>query len=806
MNRLTGKVAAVTDKPKAKSRAPGKRTYRYLTRSVVAITAIAIAGVLLYSLHTNSDSNPRAEEEGAEAVPHAGTYVGGEACAACHAKQYQAWRGSHHELAMQEATDKTVLGNFLNSKFSYAGVTSTFYKRDEKFFVNTDGADGKLADYEISYTFGVVPLQQYLIKLPGGRLQALSIAWDSRPKKQGGQRWFHLYPNERITHNDELHWTKPAQNWNYMCAECHSTNLQKNYDAANRAYNTTWSEIDVACEACHGPGSHHIEWARAQFRPLKKGGQGRFQFLAKIPLNPPRIKSGAGSFSKGEAVDRADATKGLSISFNERKNIQWTLDARTGKAQRSEDRKTETEIQLCARCHSRRAQLFGDYRHGQPLMDTHLPSLLVEGLYHSDGQIDGEVYEYGSFVQSRMYQAGVTCSDCHDPHSLKLRATGNMLCAQCHAAEKYATAKHHFHSEGKAGSNCVECHMPAKNYMVVDPRRDHSLRVPRPDLSVQIGTPNACNGCHSNKPSQWAASKTREWYGSQPKGYQRYAETLHAARTGAQGAEDRVISLSRELGQPAIARATAVAELGRRLSQQSFSAVVDALNDSDPMVRAAAVASLERVSPEQRWQLAHHLLRDPVRAVRMRVAGLLADVRPESLALADRVELQSASEEYLAAQRQNADDPAAQVNLGNFYAARGDKERAEDAYRAALDLDPKWVPAYVNLADLLRQTSRDPEGEKILRAGIARQPKAAALYHSLALAQVRQKNLPGALASLKRAVDLAPNEPRYNYVYAVALYDAGQRDEALVAINAALKRLPADRSLKELRMQFASRK
>ncbi|HEY7217991.1 MAG TPA: cytochrome c3 family protein [Candidatus Binatia bacterium] len=745
--------------------APAKqrRSPNLLWAGVLGVT-LAVAGGLLYFWH-GILRGLTAEEENSRVAQ----YVGSGACVSCHAAEGSAWRKSQHHDAMAQAGEQSVLGNFNNARFAYAGLAATFFKRDGKYFVNTDGPDGKLAGFAVKYTFGVYPLQQYLIEFPGGRLQALSIAWDSRLKEQGGQRWFHLYPNERITHDDELHWTRRAQNWNFMCAECHSTHLEKNYDAAKHEYETTWSEINVSCEACHGPGSDHIAWAKEK-----------------------------SWWKRGD-----DRNKGLAVVLDERKDIRWLSDSQTGNPRRSATRTTEKEIQLCARCHSRRAQLFGDDRPGQPLMDTHLPALLVEGLYHSDGQIDGEVYEYGSFIQSKMYQAGVTCSDCHNPHTLKLRATGNALCAQCHSAEKYATAKHHFHATGKAGSECVDCHMPAKNYMVVDPRRDHSLRIPRPDLSVKLGTPNACNGCHRNKSPEWAENKRREWYGAEPKGYQRYAETLHAARAGARGAEDRLIALSRDHGQPAIARATAVAELGNRLSQQTFSAVVDGLSDPDPMVRAAALEALERIPPEQRWQAAHKLLRDSVRAVRIRAAGLLAAVRPESLAPADRTDFQRASDEYVATQRHNADDPAAQVNLGNFYAARGAGKQAEESYRAALDLDPDWVPAYVNLADLMRATNRDDESEKILGAGIARQPKAAALYHSLGLAQVRKKNLSAALASLRRAMDLAPNETRYSYVYAVALHDAGRGHEALGAIDAALKRAPQDPSLNELRMQLA---
>ena len=202
-----------------------------------------ILAALLLVLAAHPLSSPAAEKETAPG------FVGSAGCAACHAKEYAAWQGSQHRAAMQEATEKTVLGNFDGARFSYAGATSTFYKRDGKFFVKTDGPDGKPAGFPVPYTFGVHPLQQYLVELPGGRLQALSIAWDVDKK-----RWFHLYPNEHVTAEDELHWTRPAQNWNYMCADCHSTALRKNYDVAADRFATRWAEISVGCEACHGPG------------------------------------------------------------------------------------------------------------------------------------------------------------------------------------------------------------------------------------------------------------------------------------------------------------------------------------------------------------------------------------------------------------------------------------------------------------------------------------------------------------------------------------------------------------------------
>lgn len=739
--------------------------------ATAAIVALAIGVLWPYPAPDEHKVQPEEPAVAAATSPlPAPEFVGRPTCAGCHAEQDRLWQGSHHDLAMQQANESTVLGNFNDAEFRKDGVVSRFSRRDGRFLARTDGPDGKLADFEVKYTFGFSPLQQYLVEFPGGRLQALSIAWDSRPKSQGGQRWFHLYPNERIDHTDELHWTKLSQNWNYMCAECHSTNLQKNYDPATRSYHTTWSEIDVACEACHGPGSQHVAFAE------RKPGFGR--------IDPK--------------------TKGLAVLLDERKGIHWPIDAQSGRARRSVPRGTEKEIQTCARCHARRSQLFGDYRYGQPLMDTHLPSLLQEALYHADGQIDGEVYEYGSLLQSRMHHAGVTCSDCHEPHSLKLRMPGNGVCLQCHGAEQFDTEKHHFHRADSTGANCVDCHMPVKNYMIVDPRRDHSFRIPRPDLSARLGTPNACTGCHAGKPARWALDKLRRWYGGDPKGYQDYAETLHAARTGAADTEARLVALLREKDQPAIARATAVAELGGWLSPDSLPALAEALTDADPRMRAAAVEALDPLPPEQRWALAHDLLRDPVRGVRALTAGALAGIPTERIPSGEQGDFRKAVDDYLATQRLNADEPGAQVNLGNFRAARRDYAQAEAAYREALTLNPEWVPAYVNLTDLYRQIGRDSEGETLLREGLARQPKSAALHHSLGLLQVRRKDLPAALASLKRAAGLAPSDARFAYVYAVALDSTGRSREARTVVEAGLQRAPGDPALNQLRTHWAA--
>ena len=353
------------------------RTVRHAGRLATAL-AVVSAAVLAFAavghLALGSRHAMAAQEHTvAKAAPDG--FVGSTSCKQCHAGEFAAWHESQHHLAMQEATAATVLGDFNDASFDNFGVRSRFFKEDGKFLVETDGPDGKLATFEVKYTFGVDPMQQYLIAFPDGRLQALSIAWDARPKEQGGQRWFHLYPDEKIGHDDILHWTKLNQNWNFMCAECHSTGVHKNYDAAKDRFATTWAEIDVGCESCHGAGSRHVAWAQRQ--------------------------KSWWPFGKAKEAD-----KGLAVLFDERKDVTWTWDQGAGKPHRSTSPQTlRKEVETCGLCHARRSVLSEKWVPGKWLSDTHHVSLLDRQQFHADGQMRDreETYNYASFKQSKMF-------------------------------------------------------------------------------------------------------------------------------------------------------------------------------------------------------------------------------------------------------------------------------------------------------------------------------------------------------------------------------------------------------------------
>ncbi len=695
----------------------------------------------------------------------AATFVGAAACADCHPAATTAWRGSQHAVAMQPATPATALGDFADARFTYAGVTSRFFRKGDDLFVRTDGPDGALADYRIAYTFGVYPLQQYLIDFSDGRKQALSIAWDARPKDAGGQRWFHLYPDETIDHRDPLHWTRSQQNWNFMCADCHSTNLRRNYDAAADRYATTWSDVSVACEACHGPGSNHVAWA--EHRAGSEGWPNR----------------------------------GLAIALDERAGVGWMPSATA--PTRTRPLGSHREVETCAVCHARRRPLGTDPGPTGRLLDTHMPSLLEPPLYEADGQQHDEVYTWGSFVQSKMYARGVTCSDCHEPHGGKLRAPGNAVCTQCHAAGAYDAAAHHHHADGGAGARCVACHMPTRTYMVVDPRHDHSLRVPRPDLSLSDGVPNACNGCHTDQDAPWAAAAVRTWFGPERKGFQAFAAALRAGRSGAPGAVAGLAALIGDRRSPAIARATAAQLLEHFVGAGTLPALRAALADESALVRAAGLEAVQAFPPAVRAGLASPLADDTVKAVRVAAGRALASAPLAGLASPVETASRRAIDEWVASERAVAERPESHLNLGIAAAERGDAAGAEAEYRTALRLDPRFVPAYVNLADLDRSRDRPVDAAAVLAAGLAAVPDDPSLLHALGLERVREHRNDEALPLLQRAAAARPTDTRFAYVYGVALHSAGRTADATTVLAAALARAPYDPSLLSALAAFA---
>jgi predicted CXXCH cytochrome family protein len=671
-------------------------------------------------------------------------FVGSPRCASCHQREAQAWNASQHAHALQHASDVTVLGDFKGAKFIKDGIETTFLRRDAGFLIHTAGPNGVSGDFEVKFTLGIEPLQQYLIEMPGGRLQAFGIAWDTRPGNAGGQRWFDLYPGLTLPPGDALSWTGIQQTANFMCIDCHVTGLRKGFDATANVYHSAWSEAGVGCEACHGPGSAHAAEPKAA---------------------PPAL-------------------------FPARSRIAWGTDPAARPEVSAAGRTAEVEV--CARCHARRSQLTDTIHAGQPFGDGFRTVLLAHGLYRADGQMQDEVFNYGSFLQSRMFSKGVSCSDCHDPHSGKLRAEGNTVCEQCHQAAKYDARAHHFHDPASKAGQCATCHMPTVTYMIVDPRHDHSFRVPRPELAAQLGTPDVCATCHGDKPAGWATEELRKRLGHAPLGFQSFAAAFVAAEQGAPGAEDKLARLANDGSQPAIVRASAIARAAALDSALPGVNVGRALGDADPLIRAAAAEAAGNGDAAQWIAQLVPLLSDAVLAVRIEAARAVAGPAERQLPDSAHTAFGKALEDYIAVQRFNADRGEGHMNLALLEIRRGNSRAADAALERAIAVDPTFMPAYLQLANLYQNRREEARAEETLRRALARNPQSGLAHHQLGLSMVRQRRLAVALDELGRAVELEPQSARFGYVYAVALEQSGRRLEALRTLDAVLAGHPYD--------------
>ena len=347
--------------------------------------------------------------------------------------------------------------------------------------------------------------------------------------------------------------------------------------------------------------------------------------------------------------------------------------------------------------------------------------------------------------------------------------------------------------------------MPSTTYMVVDPRRDHSLRVPRPDLSDALATPNPCTGCHTTMTNRWASRKIQDWRGSAPPPEPHWGEALNAGRSGDADAGAKLAQLISSSRNPAIARASAVSLFPRYADRDGLGVVAAALRDPEPLVRAAALGALEGTEPELRLRLVVPLLGDPIRTVRFEAARVSADLPREQLAEADRQRLDSVLLEYRAAQRMDADRPDAQMRLAILELQQGKPDAAKSALERAIALDPSFIPAYVNLADFHRAVGDDAAGERVLRDALARAPQHPDVHHALGLALVRQGRLDAAIPELQRAAELRPEMPRYAFIWAVALHESGDLAGAKRVLGEAAARHPGDPQIRGFLQQLQAR-
>ncbi|MFQ6602032.1 tetratricopeptide repeat protein [Flavobacterium sp. C3NV] len=642
-------------------------------------------------------------------------YVGDESCKKCHKAEHHDWKKSDHFMSMLLPNDSTVFGDFNNVTFIADGVTSRFFKKGQKFFINTEGEDGENHDFEVKYIFGYKPLQQYLVQFSGGRLQVPRLSWDVDKKK-----WFNQYAGQKIPAHDWLHWTKNAQNWNTMCASCHSTNLHKNYDHKSDTYKTSYSIINVSCESCHGVGKQHVDYINSSDYNSKSKVIGSFLQLGK--------KSGQ-----------------------------------------------LEQIVTCAPCHARSSEISALHIESKDIMDNYIPQIPSTEFFYADGQVKEEDYIYTSFLQSKMFHNGVKCSDCHNPHSTKLKRIGNQTCVACHSPKKYDAPTHTFHTSGKS-TECISCHMPGKLYMGNDLRHDHSFRVPRPDLSETYKTPNACSNCHANKSNKVLADAIVKWYG--PKREYHFADDLIPGSKLDENSEAHLTKLINDTAVPDIIKATAAFYLGNIQTQSSLNTLLGAIQSKDSQVRYRVLRSLGNFPPSNWIEVVGPLLSDKVRAVRIAAADLYITIPKGQIPNEYSESFSSAQKELKSLLEYQTDFAVGNLMMADYYLKLKDYYNAEKFYWNGLKKDNQANYALLNLSAIYNLQGKNDKSLEVLEKAKKNDPKNERIYYNLGLLYNEMNNKPEAEKQFAKAVELKSNNPRVYYNYGLMLNQRGNSKEA----------------------------
>jgi predicted CXXCH cytochrome family protein len=688
----------------------------------------------------------RAERPTAAADDDAATfarYAGSASCRDCHAEQFTAWQGSHHGLAERAVDPSLDRAAFEPERSVDDGAASTTVRWSDG---HAEVATVGLSGKSETHAVARAIGHDPLRQflVPFPDGRFQTLAASFDPRKG---EWFDVFGDEARRPGEWGHWTGRGMNWNFMCAACHNTRLRKNYDAANDRYRTTMAEVSVGCEACHGPLRAHAEWQR---------------------------ESG-GSIGKDPTLARL---------------------------------RPEQQFDSCGSCHARRGDLTGDFVPGDDFFDAFRLTIVDESeVFHADGQVRDEDYEFAPFLGSRMHFRGVRCSECHDPHSAKTRLPGNWLCMKCHDgsnqdAKKIEPVAHSHHSVfgydaagtrvsddlmayrkgpvAESGGECVNCHMPQTTYMQRHARHDHGFTIPDPLLTKQAAIPNACNRCHADRNADWALAKCDEWYGAaMDRPSRKRTQTIVAARAGEPAALPALLALAAEQELP-YWRGVAAGLLARWEREPAVApALLRGLDDASALVRAECVRSLEGLAADGAADVVAALQRrldDPSRGVRVAAAWALR----ASVDLASR-----AGEELARSLALQADQPVGQMQLGALALARGDAATALRHYQQAIEWDPGSAPFRHDCAVVLSGLGRAQEAVAQLEAACRLEPDNAEFLFKLGLAWNELGETAKSLRSLQAALALDPGHARGWYNFGLALQSTGESEEALRALSRA---------------------
>jgi tetratricopeptide (TPR) repeat protein len=685
------------------------------------------------SLAGTGCGDPDAAPEAAVTTDASG-YSGSESCRECHEKFYRLWAPSRHGLAMQPFTP-TLAGTLVSHDGEIAIGEHRYHADPAERRIIEEGPDGERA-YPIRHALGGKNVYYFLTPLERGYLQVLPIAYDVRKEE-----WFdtagsalRMFPD---IEDDAVHWTDRQLTFNTSCHGCHVSQLATNYDPATDSYETTWAEPGINCETCHGPAGEHVR----VFREAPEG---------TTPPDPRIIRT------KPFTVEQTNA--------------------------------------LCAPCHARMRPVTTSFRPGERYFDHFDLVTLEHRDFYPDGRDLGENYTYTLWRMSPCVAGGeLDCLHCHTS-SGRYRFgddNANEACAPCHQDRVDNASAHTHHPEASEGNRCIGCHMPRTVFARMT-RHDHSMRPPMPAATLAFESPNACNLCHDDQDATWADRRVREW---RERDYQapalRVAGLLAEAREGKWARLPEMLAYIVDPRRDEIYANSFLRLLRGNDDDSKWPAIVAALDDPSPLIRASAAEILgDRLDPPA-VQALFEATADDYRVVRVRAAAALAAVPPAAIPETHRASLERALAEFQSSLTARPDDHASHYNMGNFLMARQEFPSAIEAFETAVRLRSDFTPARVNAALAYNVVGRNEDAERSLRAAVALEPNSVAAWLNLGLLLAEQKRYPEAADALRTTLDLDPTSAVAAYNLCVLL-SAERMDEAIAYCRQAAASRPAD--------------
>ncbi len=692
----------------------------------------------------------------------AGDFSGSASCIQCHEKFYELWSTSHHGKAMQPVNrsffeTEEVLSS---ESFLIEGKNYRIHINDSLMtMIETEAGNTK--EYAVTLALGGKNVFYFLTPMEKGKLQTIPLAYDVRTKK-----WYNN-PESAVRHfpegtaDEALPWRDRMYTFNTSCYSCHVSQLATNFDLASDSYHTTWKEPGINCETCHGPSAEHV-------RVCMEAGEGN------VPDDLKIIST--------------------SVFTPEQHNAS------------------------CAPCHAKMQPITASFMPGNRYFDNYTLTTLENADFYPDGRDLGENYTYTTWMMNEcMQNSDLHCVTCHTSSGRDRFADNpNQACISCHRTNVENVAEHSMHPAGSEGAVCINCHMPKTEFgrMV---RSDHSFRPPMPEATIQFGSPNACNICHTDKSPEWANQQVKKRTGNNYQDETLYwAQLIKEARNQEWKRLDEMLDIigNKEVNEVVVTSFLRL--LANCPDNKKWDPVIGALNHKSPLVRAAAASTLTGNTSAKAKQALVVAAGDDYRLVRISAAQSLAGFVDSQFSAAESQTVAEATDEYMNSLVTRPDDWSSHYNEGIFHQNRGDVNEALESYetaarlypeslmplinssvlysytgnplkaeenlKKAVAIDPAGEAANLNLGLLLAEQGRMQEAESALKAALNANPQQAVAAYNLSVISA-QRSLEEAVQYATIAAEANSEEPKYSWTLAYYQYQQNQRDEAVKTLK-----------------------